>query len=290
MKKIAGITLTALAIMASACHSDKTQNEGDGAYTPTTSDSLRVALANQDSLLMLMNDVSEGLSQIKQMENLLDATTGMGPEAQNKRQQIRNDIMAIQQQLQKNRDRVADLEKRLAASNSNNQTLQRSIETLKKSIAEQEGTIQSLRNELAAANIKIDALNSSVDSLNTTVATVSEERSQAQARAEQLNAELNTCYYVIGTGKELKTKNIIESGFLRKTKVLPGDQSTANFIKGDKTKLTVIPLYSKKAKVMTNQPASSYTLEKDANDSYTMRITNPGAFWEKSNFLVVKID
>lgn len=129
MKKIAGITLTALAIMASACHSDKTQNEGDGAYTPTTSDSLRVALANQDSLLMLMNDVSEGLSQIKQMENLLDATTGMGPEAQNKRQQIRNDIMAIQQQLQKNRDRVADLEKRLAASNSNNQTLQRSIET-----------------------------------------------------------------------------------------------------------------------------------------------------------------
>lgn len=141
MKKIAGITLTALAIMASACHSDKTQNEGDGAYTPTTSDSLRVALANQDSLLMLMNDVSEGLSQIKQMENLLDATTGMGPEAQNKRQQIRNDIMAIQQQLQKNRDRVADLEKRLAASNSNNQTLQRSIETLKKSIAEQEGTI-----------------------------------------------------------------------------------------------------------------------------------------------------
>ena len=36
MKKIAGITLTALAIMASACHSDKTQNEGDGAYTHPT--------------------------------------------------------------------------------------------------------------------------------------------------------------------------------------------------------------------------------------------------------------
>lgn len=290
MKKFAGIALTAMAILASACHSDKTQNEAEGTNYPTTSDSLRVALANQDSLLMLMNDVSEGLSQIKQMENLLDATTGMGPEAQNKRQQIRNDIMAIQQQLQKNRDRLADLEKRLAASTANNQTLQRSIETLKKSIAEQEGTIQSLRNELAAANIKIDQLNSSVDSLNTTVATVSEERSQAQARAEQLNAELNTCYYVIGTGKELKNKGVIESGFLRKTKVLPGDQSTSNFIKGDKTRLTIIPLYSKKAKVMTNQPASSYTLDKDANGSYTLRITNPGSFWEKSNFLVVKID
>lgn len=290
MKKFAGIALTTLAIMATACHSDKTQNEAEEANYPTTSDSLRVALANQDSLLMLMNDVSEGLSQIKQMENLLDATTGMGPEAQNKRQQIRNDIMAIQQQLQKNRDRLADLEKRLAASSANNQTLQRSIETLKKSIAEQEGTIQSLRNELAAANIKIDELNSSVDSLNSTVATVSEERSQAQARADKLNAELNTCYYVIGTGKELKNKGVIESGFLRKTKVLPGEQSTANFIKGDKTHLTAIPLYSKKAKVMTNQPASSYSLEKDANGSYTLRITNPGAFWEKSNFLVVKID
>ncbi len=289
MKKFAAIALAALAVMGTACHNEKGQNDEQGNY-PTTSDSLRVALANQDSLLMLMNDVSEGLSQIKQMENILDATTGMSPEAQNKRQQIRNDILAIQQTLQKNRDRLAELEKKLGDASANNKTLQRSIETLKKQIADQEGTIQTLRNELASANIKIDQLNNSVDSLNTTVANVSEERSAAQARAAELNAELNTCYYVIGTNKELKAKKVIESGFLRKTKVLPGDQSTANFIKGDKTQLHSIPLYSKKAKVMTNQPASSYELVKDANGSYTLKITNPGAFWEKSNFLVIKID
>ncbi|MGM9822310.1 MAG: hypothetical protein ACI30D_06955 [Muribaculaceae bacterium] len=293
MKKVTVLALCALTLAAASCSKDKsesTEEEVAVVNYPSTADSLRVALANQDSLLMLMNDVSEGLMQIKQMENILDATTGMSAEAQDKRQQIRNDILAIQDRLKINRERLANLERKLAESNNHNKTLTASIETLKKQIADQEGTIETLRGELAAANIKIDRLNNSVDSLNTTVANVSEERSQAQARAEALNAELNTCYYVVGTGKELKSKNVIESGFLRKTKVLPGDQSTSNFIKGNKSTLTTIPLYSKKAKVMTNQPASSYQLVKDANGSYTLKITNPGAFWEKSNFLVIKID
>lgn len=290
MKKLAALAFTAIAVVATSCHQEKAQNEAQVANYPTASDSLRVALANQDSLLMLMNDVSEGLSQIKQMENILDATTGMSPESQNKRQQIRNDILLIQEQIQKNRDRLAQLEKKLNDSNNTNKTLTRSIETLKKQIADQEGTIQTLRNELSAANVKIDNLNTTVDSLHSTVSAVTEEREAARAQAAQLNAELNTCYYIVGSNKELKAKKVIETGFLRKTKVLPGDQQTSNFIKGDKTKLVNIPLYSKKAKVMSNQPASSYEIVKDAHGICTLHITNPGAFWEKSNFLVIKID
>jgi len=290
MKKITAIALTALTLLSVGCNSNKEGDTADGARVPTTSDSLRVALANQDSLLMLMNDVAEGMAQIKQMGNILGSTTGTSPEAVNKRQQIRDDILAIQQDLQQRRERLAELEKKLNDAGANNKVLRRTIETLKAQIADQEGTITSLRNELAAANVRIDELNSSVDSLNTTVANVSSERAAAQERAASLNAELNTCYYIVGTNKELKSKKVIESGFLRKTKVLPGQVETAAFIKADKTTLTSIPLYSHKAKVMTNQPASSYQIVEGTNGMKTLKITNPGQFWEKSNFLVIKTD
>ena len=107
---------------------------------PTTSDSLRIALANQDSLLSLMNDVAEG------MENILNSTSDLTAESNDRRQQIRNDMLVIQQTLQMRRDRLAELEKKLQNSSSNNATLQKSIETLKKQIADQEGTIETLRN------------------------------------------------------------------------------------------------------------------------------------------------
>lgn len=289
MKKISLLAAAAMAALAIGCNSNKEGNEAS-ANAPTTSDSLRVALANQDSLLMLMNDVAEGMAQIKQMGNILGSTTGTSPEAVNKRQQIRDDILAIQQDLQQRRERLAELEKKLNDAGNTNATLKRTIETLKAQIADQEGTIASLRNELAAANVRIDQLTTSVDSLNSTVANVSEERTAAQERAAALNAELNTCYYIVGTNKELKTKKVIESGFLRKTKVIPGQVETSQFIRADKTQLTSIPLHSKKAKVMTSQPANSYQIVEDANGTKTLRITNPGLFWEKSNFLVIKID
>ena len=51
----------------------------------------------------------------------------------------------------------------------------------------------------------------------------------------------------------------------------------------------VIKLYSKSAKVLTSHPAGSYSLDKDANGLYTLRISNPTAFWSVSKYLVVVV-
>ena len=57
------------ALALTACHTRTEQTTDNG--MPTASDSLRMALADQDSLLSLMNDVADGMNQIKQMENIL---------------------------------------------------------------------------------------------------------------------------------------------------------------------------------------------------------------------------
>lgn len=288
MRKLSSFAIAGLLISTAAC----THKSGESTVdtTPTTSDSLRVALANQDSLLVLMNDIADGMSQIKQMENILSSTNDLTSESKDRRQEIRNDMLMIQQTLQMRRDRLAELEKKLQGSAANNATLQKSIQTLKQQIADQEGTIESLRNDLANANIHIEKLTANVDSLNTEVATVTAAKEQVEQVATTLNNELNECYYAIGSKSELKEHKLIETGFLRKTKIMPDDFEQSYFTTGDKRTLTSIPLHSKKGKVLTNQPTDSYTITEGANGMKVLNITSPARFWSVSNFLVIQVD
>ena len=61
------------------------------------------------------------------------------------------------------------------------------------------------------------------------------------------------------------------------------------FTKIDIRVTKVIKLYSKKAELKTSHPAGSYTLDKDAQGQYTLRITNPQSFWSVSRYLVIVV-
>ena len=131
-----------------------------------------------------------------------------------------------------------------------------------------------------------------MDSLNTVTKNVTREKEAAVQETKQLTHEvdnLNTCYYVIGSKKELKANKIIETGFLRKTKILQGDFEMSYFTKADRRTLSEIPLHSNKAQLMTNHPSDSYEIV-DHGNGKVLHILNAARFWEKSNFLVIKID
>ena len=61
------------------------------------------------------------------------------------------------------------------------------------------------------------------------------------------------------------------------------------FTKADRRTLNEIPLHSKKAELMTNHPKGSYEIV-DQGGSKVLHILSPDRFWEKSNFLVIKVD
>ncbi len=272
-----------------SCGSKSADNKVNDSGTTALRDSLETALANQDSLLMLINDISTDMASIKGLEQILGDPTTLRGDSPSKRQQIRNDMAAIQATLQQRRERLEELEKKLKSSGASNSTLKKTIETLKAQIADQEGTINDLREKLSSANIKIADLNEKVDSLSTTVAAVTEAKDQAEEENVKLADELNICYYAIGSKKELKQYDIIKTGFLRKTKVLPEDFDNSYFHRADKRTLTTIELHSTKAKVMTEQPADSYKIE-DMDGQKVLKITNTARFWDKSNYLVIQTD
>jgi hypothetical protein len=294
MKKLVFPAVIAMCIMAS-CNGDKLkQAESDNEQLQGE---LTEQRAIQDSLLVLFNDITEGMSQIKDLEKIVSSPTNLSGESAERKQQIKNDMMAIQKALQERRERLAQLEEQLSKSSTENKTLLRTIENLKAQIADQQTEIATLTNQLASANIKIEtlgnqvtSLNQSVDSMNTVTANAREAEAKAAAEAKRMEAEANTVYYVIGTNKELKEHKILSGGGLfRKTKTLAGNYDVSYFTRADRRTLTTIPLHSKKAKVMTSQPSDSYTISEQGGQK-VLTITNPTRFWAVSNFLVVKVD
>ena len=287
MKRTLTISVATLLILAS-CGQKENKPSTEETLQLTQSE-LAQAVANQDSLLSLMNDIASGMSQIKELEHILSSPT-ISSETPDRRQEIKDDIAAIQKELETRRDRLDALERSLKKSQSDNSTLRKSIETLRAQIDDQNSTITSLRSSLAVANSHIDVLTRDVDSLNSTVAIVNQARQEVEDQNQNLSNELATCYYALGNKKELKEHNLIETGFLRKTKVMPSDFETTYFTRADKRTLSLLPLRSTKAKVITNQPADSYTIEADANGMKSLRITNADRFWAVSNYLIVQID
>lgn len=290
MKKFFLSSMCVAALLFTACTGNNKSNEGENGEQVSENPELTAALATQDSLNNLINDIMSDMNQIKELEAIV-ATPGTidGGEMTSQKAQLRNDITAIREALVQRRERLAELEKKLKKNASQNSSMLKTIEGLKEQIAQNETQITTLTEQLAAANIKIETLGTQVDSLNTTVANEKAGKEQAQQEAQKLTDEMNTCYYALGSKSELQKHNIIKTGFLRKTKIMQGDYEMSYFTKADKRTLKTIHLNSKKAKVMTNQPADSYKIE-DNNGQKTLVITDPTRFWNAGNFIVIEID
>lgn len=289
MKKFLTLCLAAALLCTTGCaNKEKEQQLKEAqALAEASREELSNAVADRDQLLSLVTEISSGMEEIKHLENIL--TVQGGNETPNQKEQIRADIAAIQKTLQERREKLAELEKKFNNSKLSNAKLQKTIEALTAQINSQAQEIETLRGNLDSAQTKIGALDAQVDSLHTTVTTVTAERDSTSAQNAALADELNTCYYAIGNKSELKDNKILETGFLRKSKILEGDFDKSFFTKADKRTLITIDLNSNKAEVLTKQPKDSYAIV-EANGHKVLRITNPALFWSLSNYLVIKID
>lgn len=288
MKKIMTFAALIAAMMTvNSCGNTKLTEEE--ARNHRLDDSLKVALSNADSLFSLLYDVTAGMEQITRLEKLMG--TEINSESTTARESLAKQMEAIQRGLIDRRKRIEELEAQLANNNGASAKFKQQMEILRAQIDSQAATVADLQQQLENAHIHIASLDSTITSLNSTVDTISAARQKTQEELDKTISDLNAVYFVIGSDKELKEHNIIEGGgFLRKTKVLPSDFDKSYMTRADRRTLSVIPLDSKKAKVMTSQPADSYRIDRSSTGMLSLVITDPAAFWATTNILVVKID
>lgn len=290
-KLFSALALCSLVAISSACSKNeqnaKSDDQDSQKIAGASKEDLEQAVSDRDELLSLVNEISNGLADIKNLENIV-ATDGS--ETPSQKAKIRQDIAAIQAALTDRRQRLEELEKKLSSSNVYTSKLSKTIESMKLQIENQTKEIASLTQQLSDAKAEIGSLNNQVDSLNTTVADVSGQRDVAQQEATNYNNQLNEVFIAIGNKKELKENHILEKKFLSKTKILTGDFNQKFFSTQDKRTYEGQVLYgAKKAEIKTNQPKDSYTLTKQGNNM-VLKVLNKDRFWSNTSYLVIQIN
>ena len=250
-------------------------------------DSLNKVIAQKDNeindVMSTFNQIEEGLREIGQAEGRI--SVARDGEGASRTQRIAENMQFIQQTMQQNRELIDKLRTQLRESSINGEQLKKTIESLALQLEEKDKQLQQLRAELDAKDIHIMDLDEKIANLNTNVSNLSSESAKKSETISAQDKQLHTAWFVFGTKKELKDQQILKNG-----KVLQGNFNKEYFTKVDIRVDKEIKLYSRSAKMLTSHPSSSYTLQRDANKQYVLRITNPQQFWSTSKYLVILVD
>jgi chromosome segregation ATPase len=281
MKKIFLFALVAMTM--TACNQGSKQQE---AQLMQQRDSLNQIITQKDNeindMVGTLNDIEEGIREITQAQGRVAvAQRGEGASSESR---IRENMEFIQNTMKQNRELINKLRQQLRESTINGDQLKRAIENLTAQMEEKDAQLRQLREDLEAKEIHIAELDETIAGLNQDVTSLKEENVSKSETISSQDKQLNTAWFVFGTKKELKQQNILKDG-----KVLQ-----ANFNKDYFTKIDIridkeIKLYSRDAEMLTSHPEGSYTLQRDANKQYVLRITNPERFWSASKFLVIQV-
>jgi chromosome segregation ATPase len=249
-------------------------------------DSLEQIIAQKDNeindMMTTLSDIEEGFREITEAQSrVVLAKQGEGT---NTKQRIKENMQFIQAAMKQNKELINKLKQQVRESSVKGTELKKIIDNLTQQMETKDKQLQKLREELDRKDIHIAELDEKVADLNTNVTNLTADNTQKQQTINTQDKALHTAWFVFGTKKELKEQNILSSGEVLRS----------NFNKDYFTKIDIridkeIKLYSKSAEILTSHPASSYTLQRDANKQYVLRITNPEAFWATSKYLVILV-
>jgi len=249
-------------------------------------DSLNQIIAQKDNeindMMTTLSDIEEGFREITEAQNRV--TLAKQGEGTNTTQRIKENFQFIQSVMKQNKELINKLKQQVRESSVKGSQLKKIIDNLTEQMEMKDRQLQALREELDRKDIHIAELDEQVADLNTNVTNLTAENTQKEQTISTQDKQLNTAWFVFGTSKELKEQKILVDG-----KVLQANFNKEYFTKIDIRIDKEIKLYSKSAKMLTAHPASSYTLERDANKQYVLRITDPQQFWSASKYLVIQV-
>merc|ERR1711916_82248 len=166
----------------------------------------------------LVADYMQTFNEIRTRESSIELNSESGDK--NVHDRITEDIQIINDLMEQNKEKIADLDKKLKGSWYQNSKLKKSLEELKEEylvqINEKDSQIVSMKENLEQLNFTVEELNTNISTL--TAANV-EKDSILNANVgiiDQQTQQLNTAYYAFGTVKQLVEENVLakEGGFL----------------------------------------------------------------------------
>lgn len=283
-------TLTIAIVLFSSCG----KQSADYKALKAQNDSLlnaKLSLQKEvDGYFSAMNEIEQNIEKIKSTQDAISIQPADQELTDDQRTRITDDMNYLNEMLQSNKDQLARLKARLKKSGFKSAELESTIARLTKSLEEESSKVALLQTQLSEKDSVIAQLGNTVSDLNKNVEDLSTDVKTKDTRIKEQEETIHTAWYVFGTKKELKEQNIISSeGIFSSQKVLQKDFNKNYFVRIDARNTKSIPLYSTRAKILTNHPRSSYTLEKE-NGNFVLLIVNPSDFWSISKYLVIEVE
>jgi uncharacterized coiled-coil protein SlyX len=256
-----------------------------------TRDSLMSIVSSKDAVindfLGSFNEIENNLMAVTQKQNQVssDASAAGSDIKKPTKEKINEQINAINELMEKNKKKIAELQGKLKNSNGKMAELEKMIATLNDQMAQKNKELEGLNQQIASLNTTVEKLHTDVGDLTT------QNTAKAKTIDDQTKA-MHTAYYTVGNSKDLILKKVInkEGGFLGlgKQPILRSDFNADAFTTIDITQTTTIPVNSKEVKMVTSHPADSYKLDKDKDKVTNLFITNADKFWKASKYLVLQ--
>jgi len=287
MKKLVlfGLIVFAL-IFSSSC----VKNSSEYKQLQAEKDSLALVntknASEMEDILSLLNDVEDNFKSIKSAENYLSIQSNTpGELAPTAKERIQSDMKFVTETLEKNRQKIADLENKLKNSSIQSAQLRQTLTNLRTELDQKTMALVAMNDELERKDRQITELSANVSNLSKDVQELRVQSNAQQQTITQQGSVISTVYYCFGTSSELKNQ-----------KILVNDQLGANFNRdyfikiNDFKKLSVVQLWAKKAKLVSKHPDGSYEFVKDANNQVELHILDPANFWSLTKYLVVLVN
>ena len=291
--KMTWFSLLFVVFLATSCNVERSEKyqallaERDSLYTEAVA-----AKGGFDNALNTINEIENALESVRAQENII-----MMDNQEGNTNKAVSEINAIQQTLQENRTKIANLEKQLADQGAKSKALSQTVSRLKKQLEEKDVFISNLKDELqqsrqqiAELNEQVSDLNENINELSSNLDVMTVQNAAQQATIENQDAMLNAVWVCVATQQELVEKGILSKGGLFQAKEISKQGfDKSQFTQGNKRDMEVITLNTKKPKIMTNHPESSYEITETEDGNKVLEIRDKDAFWSMSNYLVVSI-
>jgi len=280
-----------LLLLATSCNYQSSEKEQLKAQNDSLQFENTKNTEEMNSMLDMLDEVETKFQSIRKAENYLTIEQQEGGEMNpSRRKKFAENMNFIAETLEANKKQIEALNDKLKRSGIQSAALRKTINRLSAQLDEKVSMIAELQEELAKKNIHIDELDSQVTSLKDDVEELSATSLNQKDQLSEQDRTLNTAYYCFGTHQELKAQKIITGGSLfSKTKLLTSGFNKDYFIAIDIRDVKEIPLYDKKAKLISIHPEGSYQLVKDEEENIVLIIKDYNKFWNLSKYLVIEV-
>ncbi len=284
MKKIlltsALACIVASVIGFSSCKGGQEANQKADSIAAVNS-SLQAQVEEMDQII---GGILSNFQDINAMEGVINTTPINSEMGENRQKSIEDNMRMISEKLKSNKEEIDLLNKKLKELGQKGNVLGKTVAALQKQLETKTKEIQRLTEELQRKNVVIENLDAMVGQLSDNVSELEASKKQQEEKIGAQDAALNTVRYCVGTKNDLKEMKILVDG-----KIATESYTQDYFTQVDLRRLARLPLYAKKAELLTNHPSNSYELVAGADKQLTLEITNPTEFWSLSKVLVVRI-